>query len=106
MGISVLENFLQFKGLIYYTDDNEITALDSKTGTKKWTTVSKYYSAGPTVANGLVYTSGEKNNKLSAFNSKTGAAKWEFTTTFSYAGITVIDKNGVAYYPSTSAMVQ
>ncbi len=97
------------KGLIYFTGDtgDKIFALDSKTGVKKWEATGDYAIPGPTVANGLVYYPANKTKKILAMNSKTGALKWEFiTNSGSNTACTIIDKNGVVYYPSTSGMVQ
>jgi outer membrane protein assembly factor BamB len=100
-----------FKGTIYATGDtgDKIFALDSKTGVKKWEAPGDYAIPGPTAANGLVYfpANASKNKKIVAMNAKTGAVKWEISTnSTSNTACTIIDKNGVIYYPSTSGMVQ
>jgi eukaryotic-like serine/threonine-protein kinase len=61
-------------GMVYIAEDASVIALNASSGTEQWT-----FSVGsgtPTVANGIVYISGNDNN-LYALNASTGALVWK-----------------------------
>jgi outer membrane protein assembly factor BamB len=68
-------------GVVYVGSfDNNVYALNAKTGAKLWTyATSNYVQSSPAVANGVVYV-GSWDNNVYALNAKTGAKLWSYAT--------------------------
>ncbi len=93
-------------GVVYVgSDDQNVYALNSTTGAKKWS----FHAGGgidfssPAVANGVVYI-GSGDHNVYALNATTGAKLWSFTTgSFVFSSPAVV--NGVVYIGSDDAKV-
>ena len=96
-----------YNGTVYIGyNDGKVYAIDATSGMKKWEyqTGGKIISASPVVVDDIVYISADK---IFALDANTGTAKWTYTSpssrgSYGYNSACVVDKNGVAHYPSTS----
>lgn len=76
--------------------NNNLRAVDAKTGTEKW----KFHTGGsrqsPTVVNGTVYAMGA--GRMYALDAITGVKRWQFPETGFGSGTSPTVANGTVYY--------
>jgi len=85
------------KGIVYFgSQDNNLYALDAKTGAFLWMYPTRGVVLTPTVADGVVYI-GSGDNHVYALNAATGALIWQYATG---VGASVAVANGVVYVGS------
>ncbi len=82
---------------VYFTAENQILALDKKTGKENW----KYKStalarSSPAVADGIIVF-GDNGSMIYALDSKTGAEKWRYRIQYYWVVSTAAISNGVVY---------
>ena len=91
------------KGIIYvssYYPDNKVYALDAKTGTVKWGSISigLFQYSSPAMVNGVVYI-GSENYNLYALNANSGTVLWSYSTGYSILSSPTL-VNGIVYIGS------
>ena len=85
------------------SEDDNVYALNARTGALVWKYTTEGGVASPTVANGVVYVGSEDDN-VYALNASTGASVWRYTTgnlhrRFADGG----ERRGVRRDPKTTA---
>jgi outer membrane protein assembly factor BamB len=92
-------------GIVYATSDSTLLAIDTVTQSVVWSfQAPKYFSATPTIANGVLYINCEDMN-LYALDISTGALKWKFSQDPIPTGLggnwsSPTVSNGVVYFGS------
>jgi eukaryotic-like serine/threonine-protein kinase len=95
-------------GVVYVAGgDGNLDALNAKTGAKLWTFTNGYfYSASPTVADGVVYLGSNLvgyPNKLFAVNASTGEQLWSYSTSDVVQSSPAV-ADGVVYFSSEATL--
>lgn len=88
----------------YLDQDHNVYCLDTKTGKKLWSYLTRGAVLGtPTIANGTVYV-GSQDNSLYALDAKTGALRWRFDNSLTFFAAPLIHED-VVYAPSQDGYV-
>jgi outer membrane protein assembly factor BamB len=85
-------------GVVYISPayDNNLYALNAKTGTKLWSYMTgNFVYSSPAVANGVVYV-GSDSDAVYALNAKTGAPLWRYLTRSEVDSLPAV-ANGIVY---------
>ncbi len=95
-------------GVVYVAGgDGNLNALNAKTGAKLWMFTNGYfYSASPTVADGVVYLGSNLvgyPNKLYAVNASTGEQLWSYSTSDVVQSSPAV-ADGVVYFSSEETL--
>jgi outer membrane protein assembly factor BamB len=68
-------------GLVYVVDAGALHAFDASNGTEIWTYATASAQSSPSVAGGVIYTSGVAfDGTITAIDASTGAELWQVTT--------------------------
>jgi eukaryotic-like serine/threonine-protein kinase len=84
-------------GVVYFTAENHLLALDATSGEEKWAFESSMLArSSPTIHDGLVYF-GDNDSTIYAVDVATGEERWQYRINFNWAVSTAAVSDGVVY---------